>query len=114
MPPVASHVLLALAVAAAGGASVRLASTAVPLGLGRAVAAAVVWGALVVAQALMLGLVSLGGSAIALSAAAGLAWLASRAVLPEPDTTLREDVAAAWAGLDRRGRGLAAALSGVV
>jgi len=65
MPPLASHVLLALAVAATAGAAVRLASLAVPRGLGRAVAATVVWGALVVGQALVLGLVALGGSAIA-------------------------------------------------
>ncbi len=113
MPPVVSHVLLALAIAAGAGASVRVASTAVPRGLGRAVAAAVVWGALVVAQTLALGLAGLGGSAIALTVAAGLAWLASRAALPEPATTLGEDLAAAWAGLDRRGRALAAALGGV-
>jgi len=113
MPPVVSHVLLALAIAAGAGASVRVASTAVPRGLGRAVAATVVWGALVVAQTLALGLAALGGSAIALTVAAGLAWLASRAALPEPATTLREDLAAAWAGLDRRGRALAAALGGV-
>lgn len=113
MSPLASHVLLALAVTAMGATAGRLASLAVPRGLGRAVAAAVLGGALVVAQALLLGLVALGGSAIALTAAACLSWVLARATLPAPETTFGDDLARAWERLARPGRCVAAALAGV-
>lgn len=81
---VAHHVALALAVAALGGAALRLGGLLGARGLELVVAAAPLAVAAAVLWALGLGLVDLGGSTLALAGGAGLTWLAARMLLPDP------------------------------
>jgi hypothetical protein len=74
--------LLVAAVAALGGAALRVASLTGATGLERAVAAAPLFAAAAVVEALALGAVGLGGSQVALGLAAALTWLAARRWLP--------------------------------
>ena len=97
MVGVIHHVGLGLAVLALGGAALRMVSPVAPDGLVRLVAAAVTGVALAVGEALALGLVSLGGSAPALVAAAVLTWAAAWRWLPRPEVSLRSELAAWWA-----------------
>jgi hypothetical protein len=79
----AHHVALALAVWALVAAGLRATGYLGVSGLARVVAAVVLAAALAVASALVLGLVALGGSSVALTAAAVATWLVSR-LLPLP------------------------------
>ena len=110
MREVVLHVLLALAILALAGASLRIVTRVAPAGLERAIAAVVVGVALAVAQALALGLVGLGASPVALALAAAAAWGATRS-LPAPDTTAGADLARWWAARGPGGR-LAAVAAG--
>lgn len=105
------HGLLAVALLALGGFAVRLASLLAPRGLERAVVAAIAGVSAAIAESLALGLVALGASPTALTAAAVLTWLAGRRLLPAPEP-LGAEVAAAWRRLPARGRALAGALAG--
>jgi hypothetical protein len=108
------HVLFALAVAALAGAGLRAASLAAPAGLDRPLAATVLAVAAAVLEALLLGLVGLGGSAVALALAAGATWLAATAVLPAPDFGPGRELLAWWGGLGVRERLLLGALAGAL
>ena len=90
------HVGLAMAVLALGDAGRRMVSPAAPDGLTRVVALAVVGVALAVGEALVLGLVSLGGSSAALVGAALVTWVAAWRALPQPDLSLQSELAAWW------------------
>ena len=92
---VAHHVAFALAVAALGGAGLRLAGHLGARGLELVVAAAPLGAAAAVLWALGLGLLDLGGSTVALAAGAGLTWMAIRLALPDPAP--RRQLADWWA-----------------
>src|SRR3954447_21921111 len=94
--PALAHALLGLSVAALAAAGVRAASPLAPEGLLRALVAATFASAAAVAEALALGLFALGGSTLALSAAALLTWIAARAFLPEPRVRLSSELVAWW------------------
>lgn len=107
-----NHALLGLSVASLGASGMRVASLAAPAGLERGLAAVVLAAAAAIAQALVLGLAGLGGTPVALVAAALLTWLAVRAVLPPPERGLAEDVARWWRGLPLLERLLIGGLAG--
>lgn len=92
---VAHHVVLALAVAALGGAGLRLGGRLGARGLELVVAAAPLAAAAAVLWALGLGLLDLGGSTIALAVGAGVTWIAARLLLPDP--AVRRQLAGWWA-----------------
>jgi hypothetical protein len=96
MAPVLHHALLAVSVAALAAAGVRAASLLAPTGLARVLVAAVFATAAAVAQAILLGLLALGGSPVALALAALLTWLVVRASLPRPATPLAGEIVAWW------------------
>ena len=93
------QVLLAVALTALGAAALRVAALTTERPLAQVVAAAPLLAATAVVETLVLGLVGLGPTAVALSAAAVATWLAVRALVPAPVTTL----GARWA---RSARGL--------
>ena len=109
-----NHALLAAAVAALAGAALRAAALATPDGGERALAATVLAAAAAILEATLLGLIGLGGSAVALSLAAVATWGAARAALPRPDRS----VSSLLAGWVRRSRtaelAVVAGLVGVV
>jgi hypothetical protein len=95
------HLGLAVALAALGVAGLRVASLAAPRGLARLVAAVMLAAAAAVAEALLLGLVALGGSSVALVVAALVTWLAMRLWLPAPEVRPGDELVAWARGLDR-------------
>jgi hypothetical protein len=105
------HGLLGVAVAALAAAGLRVASLAAPSGLERALSAVALAVAAAVLEALLLGLVGLGGSALALTLAAVATWLACARLLPTPEPAGRE--LGAWLrGLGPRGTLLLGAVGG--
>jgi hypothetical protein len=113
MTELAHHALLILSVGALAGAAIRLASLAAPSGPERVLAASALGAGAAAIEALGLALVGLGGDPVALSAAAGAAWLAARRWLPRPRLPVRKELAASWRGLGTGGRALAGALAGL-
>jgi hypothetical protein len=113
MPPVAHHVVLGLAIAALGGAGLRLASLAAPNGADRAVAAVVIAASMAALEALALGLVRLGTSTAALASAAALTWVLARSFLPAPKYPLGAEFAAAWSAAPPARRVALGAVCGV-
>ncbi|MBN1527641.1 MAG: hypothetical protein JW895_01170 [Thermoleophilaceae bacterium] len=107
------HVALALSVLALAGAASRVASPLSPDGLTHGVTTVVIAVCLAVAEALALGLVGLGTSAVALPAAAALTWIAAARLLPAPETGLTEQLARWWRGLAPAGRLVAGGLAGL-
>lgn len=103
------HALLALSLVALGAAALRLASMAGAVGLTCALAAAPLAVSAAVIQALVLGLVGLGTSPVALSAAAALTWLLAWRLLPGTRPRLADELRRWWDGLGARGRLLAGA-----
>ncbi|CAN5573716.1 hypothetical protein BH20ACT17_BH20ACT17_16520 [soil metagenome] len=87
---VAHHVVFALAVAALGGAGLRLAGRLGARGLELVVAAAPLAAAAAVIWALGLGLLDLGGSTLALAAGAGLTWVAARLLVADDPAPRRQ------------------------
>ncbi len=106
------HVQLVLATVALLGAALRAASLAAPFGLARGLATVTLAAAAAVVSALALGLVGLGGDAIALTLLAVGAWLAARRLLPTPARGVLDELSDAWRGLGLSGRALAAGLAG--
>jgi hypothetical protein len=106
------HVLLAAATVALGAAGLRVASLAAPSGLERVLSAAALAFAAAVGEALLLGLVGLGGTSYALAVAAGLTWLAARVAVPGPAVPLASELSAWWDGLRAPQRVLTGALAG--
>ncbi len=97
--PVLHHALLGVSVVALAVAGFRLASILAERGLARALAAVTFAVALAVGDAIVLGLVSLGGSTLALTLAALATAAASLAWLPAPALPPGGELAAAWRGL---------------
>lgn len=112
LPSIVTHAALGLSVAALVAAALRVASTLAPDGLARALAAAPLAVAAAVAEALGLGLAGLGGSSLALTAAALLTWVAARALTPCPAISMRGELRAWWSGRPARERALFGALAG--
>jgi hypothetical protein len=110
----AHHALLAAAVAALGAAGLRAAALASPAALERAVAAAPLAAGTAVLESLLLGLVGLGGSAVALALAAGATWAAARVLLPAPTIPLGRHLARWWRKADRARRAALGALVGML
>ena len=105
------HVLLALSATGLVAAGLRAASRATPRGLERALAAIALAAAAAVLEALLLGLVGLGGSAITLALAALATWLAACQWLPAPSPGPVGELVSWWGGLPPRERlGLGAAV----
>jgi hypothetical protein len=107
------HVLFALATAALLSAGLRVASLAASSGLERVVTAATFAASAAILEALLLGLVSLGGSAAALSAAAALTWLVVRLTVEPRGAGPAEALAAWWAALGPRERVVAGGVLGL-
>ncbi len=110
----AAHVLLVVALGALWTAAFRLSSLLSPAGLERAVSSAVLLAAGAVLEALALGLVGLGGSTAALTAAALLTYLAARVWLPAPTIAAISELARWYRGLDLPSRAALGALGGGV
>ena len=91
------QITFVVAVAALAGAGFRVATLTGAAGLPRVVATAVFGAALAALEALGLGLVSLGGSTVALAAAAVLTWLVARRLAPDVGTPAREEFLGWWA-----------------
>ena len=91
---IAGAALLVLGVTALGAAAMRVASLAAADGLERAVAAAPLFVASAVVEALALGTVGLAGSGLALAGAAVLTWALVTRVTPRPATPILPDLAA--------------------
>src|SRR4051794_29975909 len=94
--PVLHHALLGASVVALALAGLRLASRFAERGLPRVLSAAAFATAAAVAEALLLGLLSLGGSTAALTIAALATAAAAWRLLPRPDVPLGEEAAAWW------------------
>jgi hypothetical protein len=106
--PVVHHALLGLSVVALAVAGLRVASPLAERGLARLLAAAVVAVAAAVEEAILLGLVSLGGSTIALSLAALATGAGALILLPRPAIPLATEAIEAWRSrtpLERAGLG---------
>src|SRR4051794_34285731 len=112
MAPVITHALLGASVAALSAAAVRAASPIAPTGLARLLVAAPIAATAAVAAAILLGLLALGGSTIALTAAAIATWAFARALLPRPETTPAGELSAWWHRRSPRERALAGAITG--
>jgi hypothetical protein len=94
--PALHHALLGASALALAAAGVRLASWFAERGLARVLAAAAFATAAAVAEAILLGLVSLGGSTAALTVAAVATGAAAIALLPRPDVPMLGELAAWW------------------
>ena len=112
MSVLAHHAALAVSVAAIAGASVRVASAWLPGGPERVLAAAAAGCTAIVLETLLLGLVGLGGSPIALGAAALATWALVRSLLPAPEPRVSAELAAWWAARGPRERIAWGALAG--
>ncbi len=100
---VAQHAVLGIAALALGAAALRAAALAGAAGLERMVAAAPLAAAAACLECVVLGLAGLGSSPVALSAAAGLTWLASLR-LPAPAVSVPAELGAWWAQRSRAER----------
>src|SRR4051812_31902023 len=94
--PVLDHALLGVSTLALAALGVRLASPLAERGLARAVAAATFATAAAVAEAILLGLVSLGGSTAALTIAALATGALAVALLPRPRVGVGEELGEWW------------------
>jgi hypothetical protein len=88
--------LLALSIAAVGGAGLRCTAALVTSPALRVLGAASLAAGLAAAEALVLGLVGQGGSAAALTAAAVVTWLVARLFVPLAAPSLREEISDRW------------------
>src|SRR3954471_8209041 len=112
MAPVINHALLGASVAALSAAAVRAASPIAPAGLPRLLVAASLAASAAVAEAIVLGLLALGGSTIALTAAASATWALARKLLPAPSVSPATELSDWWRARTTRERALAGALAG--
>jgi hypothetical protein len=104
----ARHLLVGLSVAALGAASIRIASTALPRGLERAIGSAAIAATLAVMESLGLGLLGAAGSPLALSGAAVATWIGAHLVVAAPAAPVRAELLAWWSsrsGAERIGMG---------
>src|SRR5947209_2363366 len=112
MAPLLHHALLGVALLALGAAALRLASPVAGAGLARAITSVTFAAAAAVTWALALGLAGLGGSTAALVVAAVVTWAGARALLPQPDIALGEELGAWWLRRPRVERALLGGLGG--
>src|SRR3954462_3609320 len=96
--PVLNHALLGVSTAALAVAGLRLGSPLAERGLSRAIAAAAFAVAAAVGEAILLGLVSLGGSTAALTLAAPGTAAAAVALLPRPAVPVAAELVSWWRG----------------
>src|SRR3954468_2256269 len=96
MAPVITHALLGASVAALAAAGVRAASPIAPAGLPRLLVAATLAASAAVAEAILLGLLALGGSTIALTAAAIATWILTRTFTKEPARSPAAELTEWW------------------
>jgi hypothetical protein len=94
-----------------GAAALRLASLSGAAGLERAVAAAVLAMALIVAETLVLGRVGLSSSSAALGLAAAATWVAARAWTPAPAVGPATELVDTWHGASGLSRAAAGAVA---
>src|SRR3954454_16267154 len=94
--PALHHALLGASVVALALAGLRLASRIAPRGLPRVLSAAAFATAAAVAEALLLGLVGLGGSTAALNLVAVATVAVAYIVLPAPALPLSEEIVTCW------------------
>src|SRR5437763_2639927 len=109
--PALHNALLGAGVVSLAAAGLRLASPLAERGLARGIAAAVFATAAAVAEAILLGLVSLGGSTAALTVAAFATGAAAFAYLPRPVVPVGSEVLGWWrarSGIERAGAGAVA------
>jgi len=105
-------VLLGVSVLALGTAALRAAAPLAEAGLARVLVAATFGVSAAVCEALLLGLVGLGGSTAALVLAALATWALTRAMLPAPVVPGGSELAAWWSGCSRAARAGFGALAG--
>jgi hypothetical protein len=98
----AHHALLVAAVAGLGGAGVRVASRIGATGVERALVAFTLACAAAVCASLGLGLVSLGGSSLALGVAAIVTWAVAARCVERPAVSVRSELATWSAAADGR------------
>jgi hypothetical protein len=110
---VAGHLLLVLALACLVAAAGRVAGLLTPSPLERVVAGAVLAATAAVAQALVLGVVDLGGSRVALAACCLLLWLGARWRLPAPERSVGRALADWLSGAPLSARVAAGAIVGI-
>ncbi len=106
--PALHHALLGVAIVALATAGLRVASPLTDRGLARAIVAAVFATAAAVAEAILLGLVELGGSSVALTVAAIITAAATLAFLPRPAIRIGDELSDWWherSALERAGVG---------
>lgn len=113
MSQVVHHLALAVAVLALGAAALRVASTAAPSGLERILAAVGLAVAAAATEALGLGLIGLGGNAVALVVAASATYAGVHAWVPSPSVPAFTELAEWFGGLRSSQRIAACALGGV-
>lgn len=111
--PLVHHWLLAAALLALAGASLRIASPIAARGLDRVLVATTTAAALVIALTLASSLARLGGSPIALAGGTAAIWLTARALLPRPGVPIGAELANWWRGLTDRHRVGLGALAGL-
>src|SRR3954467_12433453 len=112
MAPVITHALLGASVAALSAPGVRAASPTAPSGLVRLLVAATLAVSAAVAEPIVLGLLALGGSTLALSAAAIATWALARSLLPRPATSPLTELGDWWRARTSAERALLGALAG--
>jgi hypothetical protein len=112
MAPVITHALFGASVAALCAAGVRAASPIAPAGLVRLLVAGVLAASAAVAEAIVLGLFALGGSTVALTAAALATWAVARGSLPRPALTPADEMRDWWGARTKRERAVVGALAG--
>jgi hypothetical protein len=110
--PALHHALLGVSVVALAAAGFRLASRFAERGPARAIAAAAFAVAAAVGEAILLGLVALGGSSAALTIAALATWAAARAWLPRPPVALGGELLEWWRARSRAEQAALGALAG--
>src|SRR3954471_20111933 len=96
MAPVITHALLGASVAALAAAGARAASPIAPSGLVRLLVAATLAVSAAVGEAIVLGLLALGGSTLALRAAGIAPWALPRCSLPRPATSPLTELSDWW------------------
>lgn len=115
LPPVVwvvQHAVLGLAALALGATALCAASLTGADGLQRIVAAAPIAAALACLECVALGVVGLGSSPVALSAAAGLTWVVASRRLSRPVPSVSSELAEWWGARPKRERACVGAAAG--
>lgn len=114
MSEIVHHVAFAVAALALGAGALRVAGRVAPDGLERALVAVVLAVVAAIVSALGLGLVGVGASPPALTAAAVAMWAGARALVPQPGVPASTELALWWTSLGTPLKLAVGALAGVV